>query len=81
MTYCHLWLHAQSRWTEPRVIIISRLSSILLLNKRDVGIVLHGMQHRSIPQMMGLKCIRLEAYKIIVWKCVDALLLHDDYAD
>ena len=56
------------------------MCSILLLNERDVGILLHGMQHSSIPQMMELKCIRREASKIIVCKGVDALLLHDDYA-
>ena len=56
------------------------MCSILLLIERDVGILLHGMQHSSIPQMTELKCIRREASKIIVCKGVDALLLHDDYA-
>ena len=59
------------------------MRSILLLSQRDVRIVLHGMQHgsiESIPQTTGLKGIRREASKIILRKCVDALLLHDDYA-
>ena len=41
--------------------------------------MLHGMQHRSIHPMTLLKCTRLEAPKIIVCKCVDALLLHGVY--
>ena len=56
------------------------MCSILLLNERDLGIVLHWMQHRSISQKMGLKYIRLDASNIIVAECVNALMLHDDYA-
>ena len=51
------------------------MCSNLWLNKRDMGIVLDGMQHRYIHPMTLLKCIRLEAPKIIVSKCVGALLL------